>query len=73
VGYSTGCHMAFHHRYHLVWALKHRFNVLNAEVQLRVREIICQVCAELRVMIAIEATSLQNLAQFRIETDGYFS
>ena len=47
MGYSTGCHTTFHHRYHLVWAPKYRFKVLHGEVRLRVREIIRQVCAEL--------------------------
>ena len=31
MGYSTGCHTTFHHRYHLVWAPKYRFKVLHGE------------------------------------------
>lgn len=47
MGYSTGCHTTFHHRYHLVWAPKYRFKVQRGEVCLRVREIIRQICAEM--------------------------
>jgi putative transposase len=50
-GHSTGCHTTFHYRYHLVWAPKYRFKVLQGEVRLRVREIIRQVCAEMGVTI----------------------
>jgi putative transposase len=36
MGYSSGCHTTFHHRYHLVWTPKYRFKVLRGEVRLRV-------------------------------------
>lgn len=42
MGYSKGCHTTFHHRYHIVWAPKYRFKVLQGEVRMRVREIIRQ-------------------------------
>jgi Transposase IS200 like len=45
MGYSKSCHTTFHHRYHIVWAPKYRFEVLHGEVRVRVREIIRQVCA----------------------------
>jgi putative transposase len=51
MGYSTGSHMLFHHRYHIVWVPKYRFKVLHGEVRLRVRDIIKQVCAEMGVTI----------------------
>ncbi len=51
MGYSSGCHTTFHHRYYLVWAPKYRFKVLHGEVRLRVCEIIRQVCAEMGVTI----------------------
>ena len=47
MGYSSGSHTLFHHRYHLVWAPKYRYKVLIGDVRLRVREIIRQVCAEM--------------------------
>jgi REP element-mobilizing transposase RayT len=34
MGYKSGCHTTFHHRYHLVWAPKYRFKVLHGEVRL---------------------------------------
>jgi putative transposase len=64
MGYSTGCHTTFHHRYHLVWAPKYRFKVLHGEVRLRVREIIRQVCAEMGVTIINGALSRDHVHMF---------
>ena len=50
MGYSSGWHVTFHPRYHLVWVPKYRFKVLHGEVRLRVR-VIRQVCAEVGVAI----------------------
>ena len=61
MGYSTGCHTTFHHRYHLVWAPKYRFKVLRGEVRLRVREIIRQVCSEMGVTIINGALSCDHV------------
>mgnify|MGYP000897809449 FL=1 len=61
MGYSTGSHTTFHHRYHLVWAPKYRFKVLHGEVRLRVREIIRQVCAEMGVTIINGALSRNHV------------
>jgi len=49
--YDKGKHCTFHHRYHLIWVTKYRYKVLRGDIQLRVREIIRQVCAENRVEI----------------------
>tara|TARA_B110001454_G_scaffold195423_1_gene197691 strand:- start:886 stop:1305 length:420 start_codon:yes stop_codon:yes gene_type:complete len=51
MGYSSGCHTTFHHRYHLVWAPKYRFKVLHGEDRLHVCDIIRQVCAGMGVTI----------------------
>ena len=64
MGYSTGCHTTFHHRYHLVWAPKYRFKVLRGEVRLRGREIIRQVCAEMGVTIINGALSSDHVHMF---------
>ena len=64
MGYSTGCHTTFHHRYHIVWAPKYRFKVLHGEVRLRVREIIRQVCDELGVKIINGALSRDHVHMF---------
>ena len=37
MGYKSGYHTTFHHRYLLVWAPKYWFKVLHGEVRLRVR------------------------------------
>jgi len=47
MGYSTGSHTIFHHRYHIVRAPQYRYKVLQGEVGIRVRDIIRPVCVEL--------------------------
>jgi putative transposase len=64
MGYSTGSHSIYHHRYHIVWAPKYRFKVLRGEVRLRVREIIRQVCAEMGVTIINGALSADHVHMF---------
>ena len=64
MGYSTGCHTLFHHRYHIVWTPKYRFKVLHGEVRLRVREIIRQVCGEMGVTIISGALSKDHVHLF---------
>jgi putative transposase len=61
MGYSKGCHITFHHRYHIVWAPKYRYKVLIGDVRLRVREIIRQVCAEMGVTIINGALSREHI------------
>ena len=61
MGYSTGCHTTSHHRYHLAWALKYRFNVLHGEVRIRVRDNSKQVCGEIGVTIINGALSRDHV------------
>ena len=49
--YDTGAHTVFYHRYHIVWATKCRYKVLEGDLRRRIRDIIRQVCAELDVTI----------------------
>lgn len=49
--YDSGAHTVFYHRYHIVWATKYRYKVLEGAVRLRVRDIIRHVCADLGVTI----------------------
>ncbi len=51
MSYTIGCHTVFHHRYHIVWVPKYRYKVLEGDIRLRVRDVIRQVCKELRVQI----------------------
>ncbi len=44
--YDKGKHCVFYHRYHLVWSTKYRYKVLRGKTQMRVREIVRQVCSE---------------------------
>lgn len=64
MGYATGSHSIYHHRYHIVWAPKYRFKVLRGEVRLRVREIIRQVCSEMGVTIINGALSADHVHMF---------
>ncbi len=64
MGYSTGSHTLFHHRYHIVWAPKYRYKVLNGEVRTRVRDIIRQVCGEMGVTIVSGALSRDHVHRF---------
>jgi putative transposase len=64
MGYSTGSHTLFHHRYHIVWAPKYRYKVLHGDVGLRVRDIIRQVCAEMGVTIVKGALARDHVHMF---------
>ena len=49
--YSSSAHTRFYHRYHVVWATKYRYKVLQGSMRARIREIIIQTCKELGVHI----------------------
>ena len=51
MSYSTASHTTYYHRYHVVWATKYRYKVLQGALRERLREIIRQTCAELDVHI----------------------
>lgn len=44
--YNTEKHCVYYHRYHLVWSTKYRYKVLRGDIQLRVRDILRQVCGQ---------------------------
>jgi putative transposase len=44
--YRTGSHTVYNIEYHLVWVTKYRYHVLTGDVQLRVRELIRQICQQ---------------------------
>ena len=62
--YSKGSHTVFCHRYHIVWATKYRYDVLRGELRLRIREIIRQVCADLKVDIIKGVLSSDHVHMF---------
>jgi len=47
--YSKSAHTRFYHRFHVVWATKYRYKVLQGPMRERIREIIMQTCAEMGV------------------------
>ena len=51
MSYCTASHTTFYHRYHVVWATKYRYKVLQGAMRERLRDVIRQTCAELDVQI----------------------
>ena len=64
MGYTTGSHTIFHHRYHIVWVPKYRYKVLRGEIRERVRTIIRQVCSEMGVEIISGVLSVDHVHMF---------
>jgi putative transposase len=62
--YRTGSHAKYYHRFHVVWVTKYRFKVLHGEMRERLREIIRQTCAEMRVQIVKGALSSDHVHMF---------
>lgn len=62
--YDKGKHCVFYHRYHLVWSTKYRYKLLRGDMQLRVREIVRQVCAENGVEILKGVVSSDHVHVF---------
>ncbi len=62
--YDKGKHCVFYHRYHLVWSRKYRYKLLRGDMQLRVREIVRQVCAENGVEILKGVVSSDHVHVF---------
>ena len=62
--YDKGKHCVFYHRYHLVWSTKYRYKLLRGDLQVRVREIIRQVCAENGVEILKGVVSSDHVHVF---------
>ena len=51
MSYSTASQTTYYHRYHVVWATKYRYRVLEGAMRERIREIILQTCREMGVHI----------------------
>ena len=46
-----GTHSVHQLHVHLVWSTKYRYKVLQGEIQVRCRDLICQTCDSLDVQI----------------------
>lgn len=44
--YRKGSHTVYNIEYHVVWVTKYRYHVLTGDVQIRVRELIRQICQQ---------------------------
>ena len=62
--YSKGSLTLYKHCYHVVWAMKYRYDVLRGESRLRIRELIRQTCAELGVEIIKGVLSRDHVHMF---------
>jgi hypothetical protein len=54
----------YYHRFHVVWVTKYRFKVLQGKMRQRLREIIRQTCAEMRVQIVKGVLSTDHVHMF---------
>ncbi len=64
MNYDKGKYTAYFHRYHLVWVTKYRYKVLRGEIRERAREIIRQVCSEMRATIIKGVLSNDHIHMF---------
>ena len=64
MGYAKASHTVFHHRYHIVWITKYRYDVLRGKMRERIRDIIRQVCDELGVSIVKGVLSTDHVHMF---------
>ena len=62
--YDKGKHCVFYHRYHFVWSTKYRYKLLRGDLQVRVRDIVRQVCAENGVEILKGVVSSDHVHVF---------
>ena len=49
--YRTGPHTKSKIEYHFVWITKYRYQVLNGDIAIRVRELVRQICGTLEIEI----------------------
>jgi len=49
--YRYGSHTVFNIEYHFVWVTKYRYQVLNDDVAIRVRELVRQTCEAFEIQI----------------------
>ena len=64
MSYSTAGHTTFYHRYHVVWATKYRYKVMQGDVRKRIRTIIHQTCNEMGVHIVRGVLAHEHVHMF---------
>ena len=64
MSYSTAGHTTFYHRYHVVWATKYRYKVMQGDVRKRIRTIIHQTCNEMGVHIVRGVLAREHVHMF---------
>jgi len=62
--YSKGSHTTYCHRYHVVFATKYRYDVLQGALKVRIGKIIRQTCNELGVDIIKGVLSTDHVHMF---------
>ncbi len=60
--YRYGSHTVFNIEYHFVWVTKYRYQVLKADVAVRVRELVRQTCDifEIRILKGVISTDFHG-------------
>lgn len=51
MSYYAASHTTYYHRFHVVWATKYRYSILQGPMRERIRDITRQICAEMGVHI----------------------
>ncbi|WP_298966813.1 IS200/IS605 family transposase [uncultured Roseibium sp.] len=64
MSYSTASHTKYYHRYHVVWATKYRYKVLQGSLRECLRTIIRQTCEELGVHIVRGVLARDHIHMF---------
>ena len=49
--YRSGSHTKYKIEYHFVWVTKYRYQVLQGEVAVRIRELVRQTCSKFEIEI----------------------
>src|SRR5665648_658738 len=71
-GYRRGSHTVTDLKYHFVWKTKYSYGVMKAEVALRLRDIIREICAE-KGLAVVKGNIRPNHVHILISAPPYLS
>lgn len=71
-GYRRGSHAVTDLKYHFVWKTKYSYGVMKAEVAMRLRDIIREICAE-KGLAVVKGNIRPNHVHILISAPPYYS
>lgn len=71
-GYRRGSHTVTDLKYHFVWKTKYSYGVMKAEVAMRLRDIIREICAE-KGLAVVKGNIRPNHVHILISAPPYYS